>query len=162
MIERLRVRTLAEAAGEFSSPELTLCADSYSVSVPPRVTAVARKRLRSFCQKCRWQGTPKHSAMKKATTMIFKGAPREETSRDPVCRTGIEHRPQRCFSRLMVDRFCCCCCCFKSTFESVENTAVSEAIFCMAVRVDDAINNAGMYGSSVHYVMSRSVSALHS
>ena len=25
----------AEAAGEFSSPELTLCPDSYSVSVPP-------------------------------------------------------------------------------------------------------------------------------
>ena len=26
-----------------------------------RVTAVARKRLRSFCQKCRWQVTPKHA-----------------------------------------------------------------------------------------------------
>ena len=26
-----------------------------SVSVPPRVTAVARKRSRSVCQKCRWQ-----------------------------------------------------------------------------------------------------------
>ena len=26
----------------------------------PRVTAVARKRLRSFCQKCRWQVTSKH------------------------------------------------------------------------------------------------------
>ena len=26
----------------------------------PRVTAVARKRPLSFCQKCRWQGTPKH------------------------------------------------------------------------------------------------------
>ena len=24
----------------------------------PRVTAVARKRPRSFCQKCRWQVTP--------------------------------------------------------------------------------------------------------
>ena len=34
MIERLRVQILAGAAGEFSSPELTLCADSYSVSVP--------------------------------------------------------------------------------------------------------------------------------
>ena len=31
MIERLRVRIPAEAAVEFSSPELTLCADSYSV-----------------------------------------------------------------------------------------------------------------------------------
>ena len=27
----------------------------------PHVTAVARKRLRSFCQKCRWQITPKHA-----------------------------------------------------------------------------------------------------
>ena len=61
MIERLRVRIPAGAATEFSSPESTLCADSYSVSVPPRVTAVARKRLRSFCQKCRWQVTPQHA-----------------------------------------------------------------------------------------------------
>ena len=34
VIERLRVRIPAGAAGEFSSPESTLCADSYSVSVP--------------------------------------------------------------------------------------------------------------------------------
>ena len=27
----------------------------------PRFTAVARKRPRSFCQKCRWQVTPKHA-----------------------------------------------------------------------------------------------------
>ena len=27
----------------------------------PRVTAVARHRPRSFCQKCRWQVTPKHA-----------------------------------------------------------------------------------------------------
>ena len=27
----------------------------------PRVTAMARKRPRSFCQKCRWQVTPKHT-----------------------------------------------------------------------------------------------------
>ena len=27
----------------------------------PRVTAVARKRSRSFCQKCRWQVIPKHA-----------------------------------------------------------------------------------------------------
>ena len=37
MIERLRVRILAGAAGEVSSPQLTLCVDSYSVSVPPPV-----------------------------------------------------------------------------------------------------------------------------
>ena len=33
--ETLRVRIPAGAAGEFSSPELTLCADSYSVTVSP-------------------------------------------------------------------------------------------------------------------------------
>ena len=33
MIERFRVRIPAGAAGEFSSPDLTFCADSYLVSV---------------------------------------------------------------------------------------------------------------------------------
>ena len=36
MIERLRVRITAGAAGEFSSPELTLYADSYLVSALPQ------------------------------------------------------------------------------------------------------------------------------
>ena len=35
MIERLQVQIPAEATGEFSSPEFTLCVDSYSVSFPP-------------------------------------------------------------------------------------------------------------------------------
>ena len=35
MVEGLRVRIPAGVAGAFSSPELPLCADSYSVSVPP-------------------------------------------------------------------------------------------------------------------------------
>ena len=48
-------------AGKFFSPKLTFSADSYSVSVPPRVTAVARKRPWSLCQKCRWQIIPKHT-----------------------------------------------------------------------------------------------------
>ena len=63
VIQRLRVRLPAGAAAYFffPSPELTLCADSHSVSVPPRVTAVARKRPRSLCQKCRWPVTPKHA-----------------------------------------------------------------------------------------------------
>ena len=60
MIERLRVRMPAGAAGEFSSPESTLCSDSYLVSVHPRVTAVARKISQSFCEKCSWQVTPTH------------------------------------------------------------------------------------------------------
>ena len=61
MIESLRVRIPAGAAGEFPSSESTLCADSYSVSVPLRVTAMARKRPQPFCQKCRWQVTPRHA-----------------------------------------------------------------------------------------------------
>ena len=61
MIERLRVRIPAGAAGKFSSPELSLCANSYSVSVPPRITAEARKRSRSVCRKRKWQVTPKHA-----------------------------------------------------------------------------------------------------
>ena len=35
VIERLRVRIPAVVVGEFSSPESTLCADSYSMSIPP-------------------------------------------------------------------------------------------------------------------------------
>ena len=35
VIKRLRVQILAGVAGEFSSSELTLCADAYSISVPP-------------------------------------------------------------------------------------------------------------------------------
>ena len=38
MIEWLAVRIPAEASVEFSSPELTLCADSYSVSFLSRIT----------------------------------------------------------------------------------------------------------------------------
>ena len=34
MIERFRIRIPARATGEFSSPELSFCADSYSVSYP--------------------------------------------------------------------------------------------------------------------------------
>ena len=51
----------AGAVGEFSSPELTFCADSYSVSDPPPCYRMARKRPRLLCQKCRWQVTPTHA-----------------------------------------------------------------------------------------------------
>ena len=61
IIKRLRVRIPAGTAGEFSSPELTLNADSYSVSILTHVIAVACKRPWSFCQKCRWQVMPKHA-----------------------------------------------------------------------------------------------------
>ena len=35
MIKMLRVRILTGMVGEFYSPELTLCGDFHSVSVPP-------------------------------------------------------------------------------------------------------------------------------
>ena len=60
MIERSRVRVPAGAAGEFSSPGSTFCADSFRYPFHLRVTAVARKRSQSFCQKCRWQVAAKH------------------------------------------------------------------------------------------------------
>ena len=49
------------AVGEFSSPGSTFCADLFRYPFHPRVTAVARKRPRSFCQKCRWQVTARHA-----------------------------------------------------------------------------------------------------
>ena len=58
VIEGLRVRVPAGAAGGFKSPELTFCAEYHSVSFPTRVTAVAGKRTWSFCQKCRWKVAP--------------------------------------------------------------------------------------------------------
>ena len=64
MIERSRVRIPAGAAGEFYSPGLTFCADSYfGICSTPMlvVTTIARKRSWSFCQKCRWQVTAKHA-----------------------------------------------------------------------------------------------------
>ena len=49
VIKEFRVRPPAGTAGEFSSPELTFCAGSYSVvSVPHCVTAVTHERSRSF------------------------------------------------------------------------------------------------------------------
>ena len=38
-----------------------VCSLLFGVRSTSRVTAVARKRPRSFCQKCRWQVTPKHT-----------------------------------------------------------------------------------------------------
>ena len=61
VIERLRVRTPAGAAGEFSSLELFSVRARTRCPFHPRVIAVARKRLRSFREKCRWQDTPKHA-----------------------------------------------------------------------------------------------------
>ena len=64
VIERLWVQIPAGAAGEFSFPELTFCADSYLVSwclFHPCVTTVACKRPGHSAKKCRWQVTPRHA-----------------------------------------------------------------------------------------------------
>ena len=59
--ERSWILIPAEAVGEFSSPWSIFCADSYFGTRSTSVTAVARKWYWSFCQKCRWQVTAKHT-----------------------------------------------------------------------------------------------------
>ena len=61
MIERLRVRIPAGAAGEFSSLESTLCADSYSVSVPPLCYCSGTEKTPVILPKVQMAGTPKHA-----------------------------------------------------------------------------------------------------
>ena len=56
VIERMRDRIPAGAAGDFSSVLILIRCPFH-----PRVTAVARRRPRSICQKCIWQVTPKHA-----------------------------------------------------------------------------------------------------
>ena len=56
-----RVRIPAGAAGKFSFPGSTFCADSFWYPFHPHATTVAHKRSQSFCQKCRWQVTAKHT-----------------------------------------------------------------------------------------------------
>ena len=55
------VEVPAGAVGEFSPPELTFCADSYSVSIPLRVTTVAHERPVVILPKCKRQVTPKQA-----------------------------------------------------------------------------------------------------
>ena len=61
LLVRLRVWILAGTAGESSSLEFTLCADSNSMSVPPLCYRSSTWKPRSFHQKCSWQVTPKHA-----------------------------------------------------------------------------------------------------
>ena len=62
MIERSRVRIPAGTAGEFFFSRVDfLCWLLFRYPFHPRVTTVARKKSRSFCQKCRWQVTAKHA-----------------------------------------------------------------------------------------------------
>ena len=60
MIERLQVEILAGVAGEFLQSQLFVLTLIRSL-FHPCVTTVALKRPWSFCQKCRWQVTPKYS-----------------------------------------------------------------------------------------------------
>ena len=54
VIKRSQVQVPVGAAGEFTSLWLTFYADS---------SAVAHKRALSYCQKCRWQITAKHTCI---------------------------------------------------------------------------------------------------
>ena len=53
--------SLLERRENFFSRVDFLCWLLFRYPFHPRVTAVARKRSRSFCQKCRWQVTAKHA-----------------------------------------------------------------------------------------------------
>ena len=61
MIERLRVRIQAGAAGKFSSPELMLCADSCSVSVSPPRCRSGTKKTPVILPKRAGGRSPKHA-----------------------------------------------------------------------------------------------------
>ena len=72
---RSRVRFLAEAVGDFSSPELTFCADSDSVSDSPPCYRSGTSKI--FCQKSRWEVTHKQACTLDPTsgnglTMLFR------------------------------------------------------------------------------------------
>ena len=71
VIERSRVRNPCWNGGRifFSQGRLSVLT-LISVSVPPRVTTVARKKSRSFCQKCRWQVTAKHAYTLRIGTVL--------------------------------------------------------------------------------------------
>ena len=62
MLSTLRQRYERQITAEFSSPGSTFCADSYfGIRSTLVISAVARKRPWSFCQKCRWQVTAKYA-----------------------------------------------------------------------------------------------------
>ena len=61
MIERLRVRIPAGAVGECSSPEKNVCADSYSVSVPPSYYRSGTQKNPIILPKVQMAVTPKNA-----------------------------------------------------------------------------------------------------
>ena len=90
-----RVRLPAGAVREFSSPGSAFCADLFSYPFHTRVTAVARKRSRSFCQKCRWRVTAKHACTLRLLEVTCYGAWLYGVHR--ACRDGNSftwHKPR--------------------------------------------------------------------
>ena len=61
MIDRLRVRIPVGTAKNFLFQSQLCVLTLTRCPFHPHVTAVACKRPWSFCQKCRWQVTPKHA-----------------------------------------------------------------------------------------------------
>ena len=59
--KRRRFESLQKQRRIFFSGVSFLCRLLFRYPFRPRVTAVARKRPRSFCQKCRWQVTAKYA-----------------------------------------------------------------------------------------------------
>ena len=94
MIERLRVRIPAGAAGEFSSPELTLCADPNSVSVPPPCYHSGTLRTPVILPKVQWQVTPKHAYSLYSTMSRHSVGTYPETSSHATCQVTFGQSSQ--------------------------------------------------------------------
>ena len=90
MIERLPVRIPTGAAGEQSSPELTLCANPNSVSVPPTcyrsglTMPLPRHRVGTYPERAHTQLVREHSA---TTSQLA-----EPLWTDPDIKSGISVR----------------------------------------------------------------------
>ena len=63
-----------------------LCWLLFRYTIHPRVTAVARKKSRSFCQKCRWQDTAEHACTLRMWLCM--------KWHDP-CVYGVQNAPRR-------------------------------------------------------------------
>ena len=61
MVDRLRVRIPGRSGWRIFFSSLLFVLTLIRCPFHLRVTAVVRKRPRSFCQKCKWQVTPKHA-----------------------------------------------------------------------------------------------------
>ena len=87
MIEKLRVRILAEAAGEISSSELILCSDSYSVSVPRPV--LPQWNVKDTGHSDKSAGGRLHPNRHTPLTQRSQGGPTM-----PLSRHGVETYPE--------------------------------------------------------------------